>query len=312
MSKISKMTLEGTFTIFDLISKVRGYTITDEIGYLIDLQLGIMARRVFFTNIPPGYLLPKDVIIRVKNRENCLFYCPAGTDILLHMMPYYERKTWELLKLIMKKGDLFIDVGAHVGVYTIPIAHIVGPSGYVIAIEPSPIIKLLRKNIELNNLTNVAIVNKAAYSKTKILDFWYNPSRTGVSSLYKDWTTTASLDQKMKSTGKIRIKAEPLDKIVKETMSFIPKNIKMLKIDVERSELEVLRGAFHVLENTEYIIFEASDKTIKSCINILKKFNFKIRPIEGRIGKVGTANYIAFKHDNPLKDCNICDRNDRD
>lgn len=75
----------------------------------------------------------------MKTREDSLFYCLARTDTMLYILPYYEEKTLKVMKSILKPGDVFIDVGAHVGTYAVPMARIVGPGGLVVAIEPSPL-----------------------------------------------------------------------------------------------------------------------------------------------------------------------------
>ena len=51
--------------------------------------------------------------------------------------PNHEAWFWKYITL--SKGDVVIDVGAHIGKYTITLAKVVGPEGLVIAIEPNPI-----------------------------------------------------------------------------------------------------------------------------------------------------------------------------
>ena len=69
-----------------------------------------------------------------------------------------------------KEGDTVVDVGAHIGHYTIIASKRVGPNGKVIAIEADPRNwDMLNRNIKLNQLTNVISLNYAVYSKeTKI------------------------------------------------------------------------------------------------------------------------------------------------
>lgn len=73
------------------------------------------------------------------------YYVPKRTSVLLHILPYYEEVNRVLILSILKRGDVFIDVGAHVGSYSIPAAFMVGDSGKVIAIEPSPMVLFLIK-----------------------------------------------------------------------------------------------------------------------------------------------------------------------
>ena len=82
----------------------------------------------------------------------------------------YEPFMKDLVKL--KPGNVFVDVGAHVGKYSFYAAKQVGANGLVIAIEPHPKnAENLRKGIELNGLTNIEVVEKACsnYSGTGFL-----------------------------------------------------------------------------------------------------------------------------------------------
>ena len=62
----------------------------------------------------------------------------------------------------LRPGDVFLDVGAQRGVFSILVAKVVGPEGKVIALEPEGrAYEVLQKNIALNNLTNVRTFRKA-------------------------------------------------------------------------------------------------------------------------------------------------------
>jgi FkbM family methyltransferase len=188
-----------------------------------------------------GYYLPKDIHIIVRNRENSIFLCRARTDTLLHVIPHYEWRTWEVIKSITTSGDIFIDVGSHIGTYTIPIARIVGHNGLVIAIEPSPISRILSLNIKLNKLKNVVVLNKAAFSKRVMLNLHFNPLMTGFSSLYKDFKCFRS------QLFDISVEAIPLDDLENEIGLRLDR-VKLLKIDAEGAEKDVIEGASDTLQ----------------------------------------------------------------
>ncbi len=62
----------------------------------------------------------------------------------------------------LKPGMTAIDIGAHVGVYSLPMARAVGPSGRVVAYEPSrAIVELLKQSQELNDATCLSVVQAA-------------------------------------------------------------------------------------------------------------------------------------------------------
>ncbi len=62
----------------------------------------------------------------------------------------------------IRRGDIFVDVGANIGYYTVVAAKIVGEEGHVYAFEPDPTsFAILKANVERNGLTNVTLEQKA-------------------------------------------------------------------------------------------------------------------------------------------------------
>lgn len=138
----------------------------------------------------------------------------------------------------LQPGDVFIDVGAHVGYYSLLASTRVGPAGRVVAVEPNPAtLERLRRNIRLSgprNIRNIVVQEVACTDAAKTLRFFQaSPYNTGGSSLS---AKTAA------STGgarEIAVRGLPLDTIVK---SLNLQRIDLVKIDVEGAELQVLRG----------------------------------------------------------------------
>ena len=61
---------------------------------------------------------------------------------------------------------MVVDIGVHIGLYMTMASKRVGPNGKVVAIEADPsVLKILNKNIKLNNLNNVRPVNNIVCSK---------------------------------------------------------------------------------------------------------------------------------------------------
>jgi FkbM family methyltransferase len=266
---------------------VRGLDFYSEVSYLFDILLGVTLRRFGVNNLLPGYLIFRDIYLKVRHLEDSIFCIPAKSDALFRVMPYFETLTFKIVKSLLKPGDVAIDVGANIGTYTIPLAKIIGPEGVIVAIEPSPIRKYLHKNIELNKCQNVLVSDKAAYSTQGYLEFYFDPVRTGVSSIVANWVERFAKSK----PERLKVEADTLDNIV---LSKIPSldHIRLLKVDVEGAEVEVLKVATKILKITDYIIFEASKQTIESCLRILSGFDVKL--IEG--GPL-TSNFIASRRD---------------
>jgi FkbM family methyltransferase len=155
----------------------------------------------------------------------------------------YEPGTTEYLKKNLKTGQVFVDVGAHVGYFTVLASKLVGSTGKVYAFEPSAInFPVMMKNIELNKLTNVVAINAAASDKdgASVL-YGYGSKYRGLASMFPDRMVSWHHEHE----GKIdpdgsseTIKTMRLD-------AYLSSNgIKpdMLKIDVEGAEAEVVEG----------------------------------------------------------------------
>jgi FkbM family methyltransferase len=147
------------------------------------------------------------------------------------------------------EGNVVIDVGAHVGRYTIHGSKLVGRSGKVIAVEAHPgNFQLLKRNLQLNKSENVITLNCAAYSKD-------NPHlRLFLAGEDRGNTIYNTLMESRDATEKfVTIPALKLDSIV-ERAGIQAHEIKWIKIDVEGAEYEVLKGAQNILAKSKDIL----------------------------------------------------------
>lgn len=105
-----------------------------------------------------------------KNVEFYQWREPKAKDLKLNIDEISE------LSSIIKKGDTAIDVGAHIGDSTLPIALACGPKGKVFAFEPNPIVfATLAKNAEINtDLTKIIAFPFACTDEDVQMDFKYS------------------------------------------------------------------------------------------------------------------------------------------
>ena len=90
------------------------------------------------------------------------FSLRARSDDLWHVLPSREPTVLDTVYDRLQAGDVFVDAGANIGVYTALAARLVGPSGRVIAIEMMPeTARILREHISLNRLGNVEVIERA-------------------------------------------------------------------------------------------------------------------------------------------------------
>lgn len=141
-----------------------------------------------------------------------------------------------LFKQNIKKGDIVVDIGAHIGYYTLIAASIVGKKGKVYAFEPDlKNFNVLRQNIKINNYKNIIPINKAVAEKNSKLNLYINTANTGDHRIYKS-------KDKRKT---IEINAITLDSILKN------EKVDLIKMDIQGSEMQALKGASYVLANNK-------------------------------------------------------------
>jgi FkbM family methyltransferase len=148
---------------------------------------------------------------------------------------------------------------------------LVGKIGRVVAIEADPDnFQLLKRNIALNNLTNVLSLNYAVFStKTRIKLY-----EQSASAKYNSLILTRA-----KETEKYaEVNADTLDSVLE--LNGI-NQINWIKIDVEGAEFEVLKGATNTLsrENIALLIeiHNIGDSNhYDNIIDLLKRYNYEI------------------------------------
>jgi FkbM family methyltransferase len=157
---------------------------------------------------------------------------------------------------VLRPGDACIDVGAHVGRHTFPLAQCVGPSGKVFAFEPIPAIAAqLRAAINSGLDHGEVELRECALADTKgKVDFVLVREAPGYSGLlprHYDSEVTTEI---------IRVDVQRLDDLA---AGFPP--IRFIKVDCEGAELRVMRGAIDLLQRDRPLIsFECGDASLES------------------------------------------------
>lgn len=185
---------------------------------------------------------------------------------------YYEKPLGDVLKKIIKPGDVFLDIGANIGYFSLLIANS-APTVKVISFEPvRDIFQQLKENIALNNTKNVTVFN-AAVGETKEEKeiFVSGADNLGMSSFQqpenfsgkKELVQVITLDDWFHRAGLAKID--------------------IIKLDVEGSELNALKGMKQVLESFKpIVIVEINPETLSmfgltssDIFNYLTGFNFE-------------------------------------
>jgi len=177
-----------------------------------------------------------------------------------------------------RRGDIVVDVGAHMGRYTLIASKRVGLNGRVIAIEANPDnFQMLNSNVKLNQLTNVTSLNCAVYSQETKIKLYLAGARMG-QTIYDTIMVERANEGREKF---VEINANTLDYLLQ--LQEIDE-VNWIKIDVEGAEYEVLRGATGIISHSKDISLlievhnlSGSNSTLYEPIaQFLNKYNFKI------------------------------------
>ncbi len=167
--------------------------------------------------------------------------------LMLDNQGEYEKEISDLMQRLLKKGDCFIDCGAHVGYFTIQGAEL---CGRVYAFEAdSENFKSLQNNIEINRYwNNVTAFNVAVGDKCEKVKFYINLDNDGGNAL---WDVS-----KHPFNEKTRIKKKKPTKVVDMVTidSLIDEPVKLIKIDTEGCELKILQGATNLIKKHSPVI----------------------------------------------------------
>jgi FkbM family methyltransferase len=173
----------------------------------------------------------------------------------------------------LEPGDVFVDVGANVGYYSLLASSLVGDSGKVVAIEALPeIFEKLKDNLEMNRASNVRAVNMAVWDRTDLITLF---TRSG--DFQANTTAMHGWAHQWNLQEKCQVRAASLPAILS------PEEIqvaRLIKIDVEGAEWRVISGLpalLHVCRRDLEIIVEVSPRMLqdqgKSCQDVLDFFS---------------------------------------
>ena len=178
---------------------------------------------------------------------------PWGAKILtraddLSLMPdvaltgEYDPPFLRFLERTIEPGDVVVDVGANVGLFTLRMAWLTGPRGRVFAFEPNPAVRsLLEDNVALNYVTWVRVSDVAAADAAGRRRLHVTTRFQGNSSLVSKnaWYERHFLVDRVESCD---VEVGRLDDLLPDDVRF-----RLIKIDVEGAEPDVLAGLERIL-----------------------------------------------------------------
>jgi len=155
----------------------------------------------------------------------------------------------QLFGQIVGSDDIVVEVGANIGAHTVHLAKLVGEKGAVFAFEPQRVIfQILCANVAINELFNVhtyhaAVGRHFGSLNVPIIDYSVENNFGGI-----------SLDQVMTGEDVVMTTLDSLE---------LP-SLRLLKVDVEGMEIEVLEGARQLIAKHRPILYVENDRKEKS------------------------------------------------
>lgn len=183
----------------------------------------------------------------------CVPEGPA-TGLWLHLDPRYEQIYWHgnyepaVQRVIaghLRTGDVFYEIGAHIGFFSMIAARQVGEEGAVFAFEPDPEnAARIKEHARRNGLTRIEVVQSAAWSDSGFVQFEraspFSSRNTGRIAGVVGSRTPAEV---------VEVEATTLD-----AFAAFHRPPALVKVDVEGTEAEVLRGGDRLFSQTRPLL----------------------------------------------------------
>lgn len=209
----------------------------------------------------------------------------------VYFLGVWDEPGINFLRNSLKEGDVFIDIGANIGTYTLVASKSVGHTGRVYAFEPvKAIFRRLIENIEMNDLQNIFPIRKAVYNDEGIVDIFVSGNdNLGMSGIFHHDNESGTIE---------KAEAVNMDAFVEqEGLS----RISLIKVDIEGAEFYALQGMVEVLKRFKpLVLLELSEEVLSHTpfsstliIQFLEKLDYSPRAIDrgGNLMEFGHSDY---------------------
>lgn len=204
----------------------------------------------------------------IKARHGYVLYNRNDTVIGRSIETYgeYFESEVRVFRRFVEAGDVALDVGANIGTHTLALARLAGPQGFVYAFEPQRLVfQTLCANIALNSLTNVHCVNAAVGEEAGTLRM--------SDADPKQPNNFGGAQVALLGSGQQGV---PVTRVVLDDFLDVDR-LKLVKIDVEGMESEVLRGAHRTLARFKPLLYVENAFADKSpeLVAVLREMGYR-------------------------------------
>jgi FkbM family methyltransferase len=221
-------------------------------------------------------------------RHGPLFVLKSDNTIGRSLLAYGEWTEDEIrvLRRLLRHQDCIVDIGANIGSHTVAFAKAVAPGGCVMAFEPHPrVFHLLSANTTINGLNNVRLYPAACAAEPGSL--WFPELDYNVETNFGAFGVgdVRGIQQSIDQGSRQRV-GQQVPIVTLDDVYDLPA-LRLLKIDVEGGEIDVLKGA---------------EKTIRRLRPALYVENENPDRSERLLRAIADLGYAAYWHVVPLFD----------
>ena len=263
------------FTYLKLKFKIRNVSLYEI--WCLDLYLFSIRNRIKILKETNNYFI---VEYKLNKKRKFIIRHKPSSDFSVFKSVIIEKQYSFDFQLINNEPFIIIDAGANVG-YTAIYLKDRFPSSTIYSIEPSfTNYEILKANIDLNNLIEIYLINKA---------LWYENDILGFDSNFRDGLEHSIRTIENNDESELKIAALNLKSIIDE---YKIKKIQILKIDIEGAEAEIFNNdkqLNNVLEITNNLAIEIHDE-----FQCREKIEFVLKMNEFKLLDVGELT-IAYR-----------------
>lgn len=251
----------------------------------------------------------------VATKEMVLYKLEAAAQITLYrddrlsrdiFVDHFEANERTFVRRYLQAGDIFVDVGANIGLFTVIGAKVVGPTGRVYAFEPSALAYgRLTQNVMLNHLTNVECLQLALSDQDE------RRIMTTAPDGFAAWNSLAHPSAGSRFVPE-EIQCRQWDTFAAQAN--LSGKVALIKIDVEGWEFYMLNGAQATLVQPDApdLLVEFTEVNAKAAgvtgvevYALLREFGYQLYRIDSAIKTIHPAVAQSYEWENLLATKNI-------
>jgi FkbM family methyltransferase len=212
----------------------------------------------------------------------------------------------KFLAMVLRENDCFIDIGAHIGYFSLLGATLVGCHGQVFAFEPEKKnYRYLYENIALNDFNNISLFNNAVGLETKTAKIFINADNDAGHALWNVGCHPDYLKSRLHCITR-DVQVASLDSLLQGV--HVP-NIRLINIDTCGAEFDIIQGAVSTIESHKvpYIVcginrfglqqMGTSEQELRQFMGYMGYEAYWIQDEAPHLVTLAPAQYVASEHD---------------